>query len=394
MSAATQIAGKDLRLRIRDKSAITIGLIAPLALAFIFDLIFSGAFEAQEFDLQYGYVDLDQSEVSQQFTRVLDSIAEDGLYTLEEFDSAAAAETEIEDGELDAFWLIPEGMGAAIVAAEETTVEVIGDIDAQTSTQIAVSIADGFGERVAASQLSVVTASELSSAPPGPADIGTWAQSAAAREPAYVISDETAATRQLDGTTYFAAGMAVFFLFFTVQFGVSGLLEEERDGTLARLIAAPIARSSVVLGKALLSFLLGVVSMGILVTATHFLLGATWGAPLGVILLVLAGVLSATTIIGLVASVAKTPEGAGNLGAVIAVTLGMFGGVFFQVGSGDDFLSKLSYLTPHRWFMEGLAELQDGAPWTAALPAVGALLLFALVTGTIGWVLVNRRLAK
>ena len=38
----------------------------------------------------------------------------------------------------------------------------------------------------------------------------------------------------------YAAGMAVFFLFFTVQFGVTSVLDERRDGTLARMFAAPI----------------------------------------------------------------------------------------------------------------------------------------------------------
>lgn len=210
----------------------------------------------------------------------------------------------------------------------------------------------------------------------------------------YMLTDVTAATRQLDATTFFAAGMAVFFLFFTVQFGVLGLLEEEREGTLARLQAAPISRTSIVLGKAILAFLLGIISMGVLVVATQFLIGATWGSPLGVTLLVIAGVLSAVGIMGLVAAVARTPEGAGNLGAIIAVTLGMLGGVFFQLGSGDDFLSRLTLITPHAWFMDGLANLADGAPWTAALPAVGAILIFAVVTGGISWVLLRRRFMR
>jgi ABC-2 type transport system permease protein len=105
-------------------------------------------------------------------------------------------------------------------------------------------------------------------------------------------------------------------------------------------------------------------------------------------------VLSAVGIMGLVAAVAKTPEGAGNLGAIIAVILGMLGGVFFQLGSGDDLLSRLTLITPHAWFMEGLASLADGAPWTAALPAVGAIMVFALVTGAISWVLLRRRFIR
>ena len=72
----------------------------------------------------------------------------------------------------------------------------------------------------------------------------------------------------------------------------------------------------------------------------------------------------------------------------------MLGGVFFQLGSGDDFLSKLTLITPHAWFMSGLADLSDGAPWTAALPAVGAILLFAVVTGAISWVFIRRRLTR
>jgi ABC-2 type transport system permease protein len=210
----------------------------------------------------------------------------------------------------------------------------------------------------------------------------------------YTLNDVTTATRQLDGTTYFAAGMAVFFLFFTVQFGVLGLLEEEREGTLQRLQAAPIGRASIVLGKALLAVVLGIISMTVLVVSTQLLIGATWGAPLGVALLVIAGVLAAVGIMGLVAAMAKTPEGAGNLGAIIAVILGMLGGVFFQLGSGDDFLSRLTFITPHAWFMEGLANLADGASWTAALPAVGAIMVFAAVTGVISWVLLRRRFIR
>lgn len=110
--------------------------------------------------------------------------------------------------------------------------------------------------------------------------------------------------------------------------------------------------------------------------------------------MVIAGVLAAVGIMGLIAAVAKTPEGAGNLGAIIAVTLGMLGGIFFPIGQGDDLLSKLTFLTPHAWFMRGLGELAGDASWTAALPAVGAILIFAIVCGSIAWVLLMRRIRR
>jgi hypothetical protein len=44
--------------------------------------------------------------------------------------------------------------------------------------------------------------------------------------------------------------------------------------------------------------------------------------------------------------------------------------------------------------MRGLSDISGGAEWTAALPAVGALLLFTLVLGTVAWVLLQRKLTR
>ena len=394
MSAATHIAAKDLRLRVRDRSAFIIGIFAPLALAFIFNLVFGSALTVTPLDLDYGLVDQDRSQLAREFDQLLNELESAHILTVTDFADAAAAESGIENGHLDAYFLIPAGFGQAVHSQQKAVIEVIGDIDAPTSTQIATSIAERFGEGVSAGQLSVVASVALSSQTPTSEQQVAWAQSAAASGRSFQMTDISVATRQLDGPTYFAAGMAVFFLFFTVQYGVLGLLEEERDGTLDRLLAAPIGRGSVVIGKAMLAFSLGIISMGVLVVATQFLVGASWGAPVGVALLVIAGVLAAVGIVGLVAAVAKSPEGAGNLASIIAVTLGMLGGVFFPVGQGDDFLSKLSFLTPHAWFMRGLGDLADGAEWTAALPATGAILVLAAVSGTAAWMLLRKRMQR
>ncbi len=396
MIAAAQIAVKDLKLRVRDRSAFIFGIVAPLVLAFVFNLVFGSVFDATGLGLDYGMVDLDQAEISLRFGAVLEEVEADGVLTIEDYANEASAERAIGDDEIDAYYLIEDGFGEGVVTVASPTIRVVGDIDAPTSTQIAASIAQQFSIGVEATQLAITTTAIVTSSQITPQFVSSLSSDPSSAAFSYQLEDVSAATKQLDGTTYFSAAMAIFFLFFTVQFGVLGLLEEERDGTLARLKAAPIGRLSVVGGKAILAFLLGVISMTTLVVATSvpFLLNADWGAPFGVALLVVAGVLSAVGIMGLVASAAKTPEGAGNMGAIIAVVLGMLGGVFFPLGQGDDLLSKLTFLTPHAWFMRGLADLADAAPWTAALPATGALLVFAGVTGSIGLVLLRRRLER
>jgi ABC-2 type transport system permease protein len=184
--------------------------------------------------------------------------------------------------------------------------------------------------------------------------------------------------------------MAVFFLFFTVQFGVSSLLDERRDATLARLLAAPVPRLSILAGKVLTSMVVGVLSMTVLAVATSLLLGADWGQPLGVAVLVLSGVLAATGIMAVVAGLARTVEQAGNWQAIVGVTLGTLGGVFFPIGQVGGVLEAVSRLTPHRWFMQGLAELAGGGGVSAVLPAAGAMSLFAVVTGGVAVLLLRR----
>jgi ABC-2 type transport system permease protein len=391
---ALRIAVKDLRLRVRDRSAFILGILAPVVLAYVFYLVFGTAASGEGLGLRYGLVDADRSDISMAFAEVLEGAQAEGVLELIVFNDTEEATAALDDGDIDAYFSIPEGLEEAIFANQSVTIDIVGDVDEPTSTQIAAAFARQFASGVAASQLAVATTATLQGIEVSPDVIAGLSSDPATAGMSFRLVDETATTKQLDTSTFFAAGMAVFFLFFTVQYGVTGLLEEEREGTLARLMAAPIPRSAVVAGKVIMAFVLGVVSMTVLIAATSLLMGATWGSVLGVALLVVSGVLAAIGIMGLVASIAKTPEGAESLAAIVAVVLGMLGGTFFPIASSGGVLSYVTYLTPHAWFMRGLADLSSDAPWTAALPAVGAIMVFAVVTGTISYFLLKRRLAR
>jgi ABC-2 type transport system permease protein len=196
------------------------------------------------------------------------------------------------------------------------------------------------------------------------------------------VRDVSAQTRELDQKSFFAAGMAVFFLFFTVQFGVTSLLEERNDGTLARLLAAPVSRASILGGKLLTSFLLGIISMTVLVVATTVLFGAAWGNPFGVAVLIVTAIMAATGIMALIATLSRNAEQAANWQSVTAVILGLIGGTFFPVSQAPGILSRLTFVAPQAWFLRGLGDLRGaGVPavWTPAL----AMLAFAAVTGAV-----------
>jgi ABC-2 type transport system permease protein len=392
VAAALRIAGKDLKLRIRDRSVLILGIITPLVLAFIFNAVFAPA-TGNGLNLVYGVVDEDRSDVSAAFVSLLQDAEAEEVLSLDVFETRADADAALASDDVNAFLHIPNGLQQAVFSNQEAVIEVVGGVNAPTSTQIAASFAEQFATGVATSQLAVATTAGVQGITVTPELIGSLTQDPASAAMSFRFVDRTAESRQLDASTFFAAGMSVFFLFFTVQFGVSGLLEEDREGTLPRLLAAPIPRVAIIAGKAIVAFVLGVLAMLVLIVATTFAMGADWGAPPGVAVLVIAGVLSAIGIMGLVASVAKTPEGAGNLGSIIAVALGMLGGTFFPIATSGGLLAVLSNLTPHTWFMRGLGDLSSGAPWIAALPAAGAMMGFAVVTGVVAYFLMRRRLS-
>jgi ABC-2 type transport system permease protein len=381
MRATLLIAAKDLRQRLRDRSLFLFALVLPLALAFIFSLTFGGV-ESRTDTFEYAVVDLDGGPIATDFTsHVLPAIAQDGAITARPVATLAAGRELVEQDEVAALFVIPEGFSAAVESGQPAALRVVGNPDASLGTQVARAIAESYTAQLQSVRLAVATAT--AGQPADPRRLAELAGRAVAQENPVRVTDALAGRRELDLETYLSAGMAVFFLFFTVSFGVSSLYQEGTGGTLPRLLAAPIPRHAIIGAKLLTSFVVGLVSTGALVVATSLLLGAGWGNPLGVAILVVAGVLAAIGVMAVVLALARTAEQGQNFQAIAAVMLGMLGGAFFPIAQVGGPLATLTYLTPHSWFLRGLADLSGGGGLGTVWPAAGALVLFGVVTAAV-----------
>lgn len=381
------IAAKDLKLRIRDRSVLIIAFLAPLVLAFIFNLVFGSAFgDDGSFAPQLGIVANDSPRTS----AVLEDISSGLDGSWEAYSDRAAAEAAIDGGDVEAVFVIPIGFDAGIDQGNGGDLEVIGDVDASISTQIATAIAESYGLSLDQIGLNVTTAIASGGDPATVIPAATTGPG----QPLVSVTDITAGIRQLDGTTSMVAGMAVFFLLFTAQVGLLSLLEERRDGTLARILATPTRPRAVLAAKALVSVTMGLASLVVLIIAGRLILRAEWGNPAGVAVLVVAAVLAAVGISALTTGLAKTPESAGNMQGIVGTVLGLLGGVFFPIGDDGGILASISALTPHHWFIKGLGDLAGGQPATEALPSVWPLLIIAAVTGLAASVLIRRQVSK
>lgn len=378
MQAALTIAAKDLKERLRDRSAIVLAIAVPLGLAFVMNLT-SGPITGQAFSTEVAVADADGGSVSQAFSGMLTEIEEAGWITVSEASDFAGAREMVANDEVSTAYLIPDGFSDAISQNREAAITVVANPDQPIGAQVGTAMAEGFVGEVNAVRLSVATALAL-----GADDPGTLASAASSESAPIVLASGQTEGRGFDFATFYATGIAVFFLFFTVQFGVLSIIEERENGTMPRLLVAPISKQSILVGKLAASFLMGVASTVVLWLATTLLMGADWGLSIGVLILIVAGVAAAMGLTAAIATFATTAEQAGAITAFIVVVFGVLGGVFFPVARISGAFVVVSRLAPHFWLMDGFQRLSAGEGIVDILPAVGAVLLFAVTLGAIG----------
>ena len=379
MRTALLITAKDLRQRLRDRSAILVAVVAPLALAFALSVTIS-SFSGGGKIYKLGLVNLDRGPAAAGFL----SATKGAPVSLRDTNTEAELRRQVKSGKLDAGIVLPRGLSGASMGGPSVRLDVIGDPNNTIGALVARSIADSY-----ASYMRTIAVASRALQANGAATLRI-AGMVASTKPPISVGDTSTTQNNLDPKTYYAAAMAVFFLFFAVQFGISSLLDERRDGTLSRLLAAPIPRRSVLGGKVMTSLALGFTSMTVLALASRAALGAHWGNPAGVAALIVCAVLAATAVTALVTTMAKTQEQANAWLSIVSVVLGMLGGSFFPVAQAGGVLAILSKGTPHAWFLSGLQDLSSGGALNVVIEPSLVLLGIAGACGALALVRIRK----
>jgi ABC-2 type transport system permease protein len=383
MRVALVVAGKELRQRLRDRSAIFVAFLAPSLLATIVTFAFGSGFgDDVSFQIRAAVVDEDGSDISRGFVDVLSSKELSQIVIPKRVKTEAEARRGLDRQEVDAAFVVPKGFQSAVSAGRKAEIATITQASSSFSGDIAEAIAQGFTSQVNASRLAVFTTMRASGGDPSKvAALG--AEAARERIPVQLV-DSGVATRDVSGANYFGPSMAMFFLFFSVGAAARGLLAERETGTLPRILAAPARRESVMGGKALATFVLGVASMVTVYVVMGVFFGVDWGDPVAIVVLTLLTVGSLMMLTALVQTLAKTEQGAANYASMIGVVLAILGGNFFPLYLLPDLIQTASALTPNGWALRAFSDIAyDGATLTDLGPHVAALLAFTCICGAV-----------
>jgi ABC-2 type transport system permease protein len=389
MRSALVIAARILRQRVRDRSAIIFAVLTPFGLALAFSALIPNSFSTYHTTLVV--VDEDGGHLARTLVEeVLGHLATAGVADIETAGSAAEAEQTIRDGDAGAAVVIPAGFSDAVSTGRPATIRIIGG-ESTVAEEVARATVSRFASDIGTVQL--ILASVQAAGQPPSANLVTRAQ-AAVQEPSPIEVIENSTDRlQADLATFYGAAMAIMFVFFATQYGALAILAERQTGTLNRLLAAPIPQGAILFGSALAGLALGFVAMSVLLVATTLLVGADWGPPGLVLLLISAAVVAATGISMVVATLARTVSQAGTLNAIVALSLSAVGGVFIPLSQAPEVLVNISLVTPHAWFLRAIDTLSGPSPsLSAILPSLLVLTGMGVVLGGIGLLRARRSL--
>jgi ABC-2 type transport system permease protein len=198
-----------------------------------------------------------------------------------------------------------------------------------------------------------------------------------------------------DSLQYFAPAMAIMFMTFAMAGGARNILEEQTNGTMARIFTTPTPRWAFLAGKMLGTFVTGLIQMAFLLLAMPLvatLLGresAVWGTNYIGVLAVTVAVVMAGTGLGLfIAALSQTPRQADNYGSAALTVLAMLGGSFTPV-ENIPVLNALSKLTLNNW---GITAFNDLAANSAGLADVALNLAVLTAMGGVFFILALLRL--
>ena len=388
MKKLLYIALNELLLLLKDKMAAVWMIILPLAMTTIMGLVFGGlGGESEAVAIDLPVVDHDGGEMA---AVVLDILSQTENLRVETAYDVETARQLVTDGKRAGAMIIPSDFSAAIKSGQPTALELVvvpggqttpllegmvrgvtsGFSNVQTTVEVAISEVqratgsydldyEGIANRVVATTL------ERLEDPPVRAQI-TMVGSA---EEEFDIFDQV------------VPGYAVMFAMFTVLSAAGGILEEKERGTFKRLLIAPIPQWSLLGGKLLAQFLMGVGQIALMfifgALAFHVQLGASL---LGLSLITLATCWATTSLGILLVAVIRSRKQIHPITTLVILGSSAIGGSWYPLFLMPKAVQQVARVTLVAWAMEGYNRLMIlGGSLADVWVDIGVLVLYGAI---------------
>lgn len=401
------ITFKDLQIFFKDRGSALQLFVLPLVFIFVFSglgNINQGEPEAAPLPV----VNLDEGDAARTLLQKIDAAG--GVKTT--LLAQNEAETQLEAKEINWLLEIPAGFSANVAANVPTTLRLVSHPDAADAELETVRlVVDGAAQDLLLKS-QIVTSLQMMSAMQAANDPESQVfttetivaqaegQFEAAEERPLITITQTRPGQQgkeaepapFSGPNVTVPGFTVLFVFLAAGATALSIYNEKKIGSFRRLLAAPLPKYQLLLGKMMPTFFIALIQVSVIFLIGMFLMpllglkGLTLGEdPLAVVVIVIVMALCAAGLGVLIAAFARTEGQIGGGSAVLLWVMGALGGAFFPTFLLEGFLGQAGKAVPHYWAGKALyGVLARGQTLPDITTEIAVLLGFTLLFWLVG----------
>lgn len=361
----------NLRRMFRVRANIFFVFVFPMVLILVLGATFGGSSTPR-----LGVVDTGSGPLGAVLLRQLEQTPHLKVVTVS---GAAALLTQVGRGNLAAGVIIPPGYDAAARSGRGATVRYLAQQN-QSSQQLGETVR-GAVARQAALLGAALFAAGQHAVPNFSAGLAEATRISPA-VPSVSVTQTTAGTSVFSRTLgQFDEGAwteLVLFLFLTALTGSVAIIETRRLGLSRRMLATPTAPITVIAGETVGRVLISCVQALVIILGSALLFGVSWGAPAGVVAVVILFALVGAGAGIFVGTLFRNEQQASAISLLLGLGLGALGGCMVPLEVFSPVLRRVAHITPQAWANDAFAKLVGhGASIAGILPQLGVLAAYA-----------------
>jgi len=368
------LALKDIQQYFKDRTAVLLSLLLPIALMTIFALMYGGIGGSSESKpITLLFTDQDNTELSQEVYSTLDSL--DGLKLVSK--SFPEAKKLIQKGKNASAFVLYKGFQDSVNSGQKLPMELFYDE--------AKEIEVGLLQQALWSNLFGITMKKnikgkiddwiVEKNPELSADeIDDIREQIAEQFDGFEKSEDNSKLEEDSelpmtalvgekkdgnlGLIQAISGVAIMMLLFSVSASGASLLTEKEEGTLRRLLVAPISPSNILYGKMLSTLFLAILQLTVMFLYSWLVLGLDIFINLpALILMILASAIACSSFGIFMASVCKSRKQVESLSTLVILVLSALGGSMMPLFIMPAIMQKIAVISVNYWAMDGFFDI-------------------------------------
>jgi ABC-2 type transport system permease protein len=364
-----KIAIKDLKLFMADKRAFLLTFLLPIPLITLFSLAFGGAGKSQDAKpVILIMCDEDKTPASKRIVVQLDSLKEMNV----RLSSLDTIKRWISSGDEDAALILHKGFSDSMSAGKHLPIELIYDKAKEMQMGILMSALGGnlmrfvgtmSFEKKALAKFDIQNPGMDSAMRKGihqmiSSNFNGGTEGGGKDEPILKATPMEAQKENSPGLVQAVAGTAVMMLLFSVAALGASLLQEREDGTLKKLLFAPLSPSSILFGKMISANLIAMAQLLVMFLFSWIVFGLNIKQNIpGLILMIVATAFACSGFGVFLASVAKSRAQVQGMTTLIVLTMSAIGGSMIPSFIMPTWMQHMAVFSVNYWSIQGFYDI-------------------------------------